>query len=166
MRYSGHISRANGCAAGASIENARRARIFSGAIGPVAALGQPEACGAGAIDEVRHERPVFAARLGLDAGGDVYSVGRGRGDGLGDVVGRQAAGEDDRAELRRLAREGPVERLPRAAALSGDGGIQEKRVSAPGIAGRGRTSSSYATRMALMQRKPSTASTTEGDSSP
>lgn len=90
-------------------------------------------CALDSLDEVAHFEGVFDAGLAgdFDTGGDVHGVRLCDTDGVGDVVGVEAAGEDDggqAGEFTGVAGLGdpvPVEGLAGAAELGGGGGVEE-----------------------------------------
>ena len=84
---------------------------------------------------------VLAARLGLDTGGDIDTPGMDGGDGVADVLGREAAGQDQAEAVGRALGQLPVEHLTGA----GRRRVEQHRVGAVvggpldgGIAGRER----------------------------
>ena len=85
------------------------------------------------LDEVAEFEGVFDAGLvgDFDAGGDVDGVGLGDADGVGDVVGGEAAGEDEGGKAVEFAGGAgfgdpvPVEGLAGAAEVGGGGGVED-----------------------------------------
>ncbi len=64
--------------------------------------------------------------MGFDAAGYVYSVGSDGEDGIGDVFGGEAAGEDDVVGSGGAASDGPVGASAGAAELAGFVGVEEE----------------------------------------
>src|SRR5581483_11758406 len=82
----------------------------------------------GGVDEVAHFLGVLLSGCGLDTAGDVDGVGAHLADGVGDILGSQAAGEEDgAAELVGLDGEVPVEGGAGAAEAIGHGSIEQPR---------------------------------------
>lgn len=77
-------------------------------------------------EELAELGAVLFAGSGFDAAGYVYGVGADVEDGLGDVLGGEAAGEDDAVIFRGAAGDGPVGASAGAAVFAGFGGVEEE----------------------------------------
>ena len=76
-------------------------------------------------------RGVLPAGARFDAAGDVHGVWLGDSNGLGDILRRQAACQNDAAIAPRGARKIPIERAARTAVQFARESIEENSVGAP-----------------------------------